>query len=106
LLVAHRAVARAEVHGALEHLADAATAPDRLIVDLDSRLLVVGVEPLRVDRVGERRTGAVDQAAGEGGGGVKHERGDEQSEGFLPHKSSLGLTRTLPADCYDPVTAE
>ena len=54
----HRAVGGAEVHGALGELADAAAGADGLIVDLDAGLLVVGVEPLGVDRIRERSPGA------------------------------------------------
>jgi hypothetical protein len=70
LLVAHRPVGGAEIHGALSELADAAARADRLVADLDARLPVVGVEPLGVNRVWKRRAGA-GQAAGATGRPVR-----------------------------------
>ena len=64
LIVRHRTVRGAEEDGAGGELADAAARADRLVVDLHVRMhLVVLVEPLRIDRVGERGAGAVDLSA-------------------------------------------
>ena len=59
LRLVHRPVGGAEVHRALGELADAAAGADGLVVDLHAGLLVVGVEPLRIDRIGERGAGPV-----------------------------------------------
>src|SRR5258706_3541825 len=94
LLVGHGTVGRAEVDRALEDLADAAAAADRLIVDLYAGLLVVRVEPLRVDRIGERGACAVDQAPGRDVRGLKRERrSEERSAGSFQHQSLLGVVR-------------
>src|SRR2546426_798864 len=62
LVVGHRAVGRAEVHGACGDLPDPAAATDGLIVEAGTLIdLRVLVEPLRVDRIREGRAGAVHQ---------------------------------------------
>src|SRR5690606_15041578 len=53
LLIGHRSVRGAEVHGAGQHLPYAAAAADGLVVDLNARLLVVFVEPPGVNRIRE-----------------------------------------------------
>jgi hypothetical protein len=73
-VVVQRGVARAEVDGARLHLLDAGAAADRLVVDLDAGLLVIDVEPLRVDRVRERRAGA--RECLRNGGGSADARGE------------------------------
>jgi hypothetical protein len=68
LFVGHGTIGRPEKHGLVADLADAAAGSDRLVVDLHLRvLLVVLVEPLRVDRVREGRAGAVDLLRPTGG---------------------------------------
>src|SRR5581483_7943767 len=47
----------AERHGLVLDLLDAAPGADRLVVEPDSRFLLVGIGPLGIDRIGERRTG-------------------------------------------------
>src|SRR4051794_1196958 len=77
LFVGHGAVGRAKKDGLIGDLPDAAARPDRLIVDLDVWLqFVVLGEPLRVDRVGERRPGPVylDVLCGEGDAGQRRYR--------------------------------
>ena len=54
LLVGHGTVAGAEIHGLRQHLTNAATASDGLVVELNIRMgLVVFAEPLLVHRIGE-----------------------------------------------------
>src|SRR5439155_8139104 len=77
LLVGHRPIGGAEIDGAVGHLPDAAAAADRLIVDLHLGITLVElVEPLRVDRIGERGPRTVDQDGGTAGPGD----GERQSE--------------------------
>ena len=80
LLVVHRAVGRAEEHGLVDQLLDAAARADRLVVDADVRVqLVVLGKPLRIDRVREggagtvdlQRLGAARRAAAIGGNGLR-----------------------------------
>ena len=71
-----RRVGRAERHGLGLDLLDAAAGTDRLIVEADAGLLLIGVRPLGVDRVGECRAGAGDVG---GGGGAR--RGDGNGAG-------------------------
>jgi hypothetical protein len=60
LLVAHWAVAGPEVDCSRQHLANAATAADRLVVDLNVRVnFVILVEPLRINGIRECRTCAI-----------------------------------------------
>src|SRR5205814_1222416 len=74
----------AEVDRALEHLADAAAAADRLVVDLEIRVALVElVEPLRVERVGEGRARAGDER-----GGVREPRQAEGEQSGEPPASS------------------
>jgi hypothetical protein len=58
LRIGHGRVGGAEIHGAFSELPDAASGPDRLVVDANAGLSVVGIEPLGVDRIGEGRSGA------------------------------------------------
>src|SRR4051794_22485118 len=51
-------VARAERHGLVLDLLDAAARTDRLIVQAVASLFLVGVRPLGIDRIWEGRTGA------------------------------------------------
>ena len=65
VLVAHRAVGGAEIHGLLADLLLAAAGADGLVVDLDGGIdLAVGVEPLGVEWVREGRACAVDRHLG------------------------------------------
>src|ERR1700753_4050507 len=62
LLVVHRAVRGAEINGAFGNLLDPGAGADRLIVDLNVTVsLVVFVEPLGVNGVGESSACTVDQ---------------------------------------------
>ena len=62
LLVRHRAIGRAKVNCASLQLANPAARTDRLIVDLNIRMRgVVNVKPFRVNRVGERGAGRIQQ---------------------------------------------
>src|SRR5262249_21297537 len=60
LLARKRRIGGTEGHGLGLDLLDAATRTDRLIVQADTGLLLIGVRPLGVDRVGERGAGAGD----------------------------------------------
>src|SRR5439155_2894770 len=61
LFVRQGPVRRAEIDGARQKLPDATAGANRLIVDLNIRVeLMVFVEPLRVDRIGEGGARAVD----------------------------------------------
>src|SRR5262249_3679328 len=53
-----RHVGRAEGHGLGLDLLDAAARADRLIVQANASLFLVGVRPLRIDRIREGRAGA------------------------------------------------
>jgi hypothetical protein len=55
-----RRVRGAERHGLVLNLLDAAAGADRLVVEADVGLFLVGVRPLGVDRVGEGGAGAGD----------------------------------------------
>ena len=57
LLLAERLVGGAERHRLGFDLLDAAARADRLIVEPDARLFLVGVGPFRIDRIGEGRAG-------------------------------------------------
>src|SRR5262249_4591000 len=93
LFIAHRAVGGAEVDRARGHLLDAAAAADRLVVEADLGIhLGVLIEPLRVDRVWERRAGAVDQRLGrrrlrERARHEKRQRGEPRSLHHSPPQS-------------------
>src|SRR5438094_689878 len=83
----------------------AAAAADRLIVDLDVGVALVElVEPLRVDRVGERCTGAVHEDGGAGGLEGHSGNGERDSESQAPpsHTSPphgyAGHPPSLPAE--------
>jgi hypothetical protein len=59
--IGHRSVGGAEEHRLRGELLDPATGSDRLVVDADVRMrLLILVEPLRVDRIGEGGAGSVD----------------------------------------------
>src|SRR5262249_55179595 len=73
-------VARAEIDGARLDLLDAGTAADRLVVDLDAGLPVVDVEPLGIDRVGERGAGARERLR-EGGARERQRESRRQGRG-------------------------
>ena len=60
LFARQRRVGGAEGHGLGLDLLDAAARADRLIVQADAGLLLIGVGPLGVDRIGEGRAGAGD----------------------------------------------
>ncbi len=60
LFTLERRVGCAEGHRLGLDLLDAAARADRLVVETDVGLFFVGVRPLRIDRVGEARTGARD----------------------------------------------
>ena len=60
LLRLQRHVGGAEGHGLGLDLLDAAARADRLVVQPDAGLFLVGVGPFRIDRIGERRAGAGD----------------------------------------------
>src|SRR5262249_30280739 len=86
----------AEVDSPFEYLADAAAAADRLVVDLYVGLALVElVEPLRVDRVGERRAGAVDEYGGvqrcAGCEGQHRRQWDEPTESLSRHSASFAF---------------
>ena len=54
LIVGHRAVGGAEIHGLCSQLANAAARTDGLVVDLDVRMqLVILVKPFRINRIRE-----------------------------------------------------
>ena len=59
LCVRHRAVGRSEIHRSFDDLLDPPAAADRLVVEFDSRLRMVRVEPLRVNDIRECRSCAV-----------------------------------------------
>ena len=58
-----RHVGGAERHGLGLDLLDAAARADRLVVEADAGLLLVGIRPFRVDRIRERRAGSRDVAS-------------------------------------------
>ena len=62
LIVVHRAVGGAEIHGFIQQLANSAAGTNRLIVNLHVRMsLMIDVEPLGIHRIRERRSGGVQQ---------------------------------------------
>src|SRR6185312_4893704 len=73
-----RHVGRAEGDGARSDLLDAAAGADRLIVQAVAGLLLIGISPLRVDRIGEGRAGAGN--VGSAGGSIERE-GDDARRG-------------------------
>src|ERR1700741_5457800 len=82
-------VGSAERDGLVLDLLDAAAGTDRLIVQADAGLFLIGVRPLGVDRVGKRRARAGD-VGGAGGGrkGSRHKAGRcegvDEFQGFSP----------------------
>ena len=62
LVIRHRPVGRSEIDGLIEQLANPAAGADGLIVDLHVAVgLVVLIEPLRINRVGEGRSSGIQQ---------------------------------------------
>ncbi len=88
LLALERRVAGAERHGLVLDLLDAAAGTDRLVVQPDAGLLLVGIRPFGVDRVGKCRPGAGDiqcdrgRKAGNGDDAGGHQS-SEMSQGSL-----------------------
>jgi hypothetical protein len=79
LLVGHGTVAGAEIHRALQHLADAAAAADGLVVDGHVGMLVVILaEPLGVDGIRERGARRVQIGLGQGGRHTQEQKGEKQ----------------------------
>ena len=93
LLVVHRLIGRAEEDGPARQLADAGAGSERLIVDADVRVqLVVLGEPLRVDRIRERRAGAVDLGAAAG----RCRRRCARSQAAVAHPPEHPATSAVP----------
>ena len=68
LVVGHRHVGCAEIHGSRGKLRDARPGPEGLVIDGDAGVgCVVFTEPLLVDRRGKRRAGSVDILCGGAG---------------------------------------
>ena len=80
LVIAHRGVGCAEIQSLILDPLNAAAGADRLIIDLDSRNTGVGVEPLLVERRGERRAGAGQRFGfpGRGSGDARGRGGDRR----------------------------
>jgi hypothetical protein len=110
LLVGHRGVAGAEVDGPLGDLTDAAAGADRLVVQLDGRILLRELRhPLRIEGIGKGRSGAVDgdtTARGTFVGGAllsAAEEGDREEE--EEEEGAHGIRATLvPMLCDNGVT--
>ena len=97
-----RRVGGAEGHGLGLDLLDAAAGTDRLIVQAVAGLLLVGVGPLGVDRIGEGGAGA-----GNVGGLCRNERGGGDEAGGRQcgpvfHGFSPCLRTRTAAGCKDP----
>ncbi len=106
LLVVHRPIAGTEVDGSLGGLFDAAARSNGLVVELNlGVILVVLVEPLRVDRVGECRASAGHQRLGGDRCARQNHRArygqgsfDHRAQSFRlaswrwPHQSAANLT--------------
>ncbi len=62
LVVVHRTVGSAKIHGAFRNLLDPATGTNRLVIELNvAKLIVVNVEPLGINRIRKSRARAVDE---------------------------------------------
>ena len=104
LLVVHGHVGSAKVHGMRLQLPDSAAGADALVIDLHVRHhLVIFVEPLRVDRVGEGRACRIElyrivccQKACK----AQTEREQHLFHGL----SGFSLAPILPPDCYNSIT--
>ena len=100
VLALQRRVGGAEVDGLGLDLLDAAARADRLVVQADAGLLLVGVRPLGVDRVGEGRAGAgnVGGARGRDKGGRKacRREGVDEFHGSLHAWAARNTTGSLP----------
>jgi hypothetical protein len=100
----HRSVGGAEGHGAGDDLLDAAAGADRLIVQADAGVLLIGVSPFGIDRIGEGRAGA-GNIGGEGGcsraDDGDDEGGTQQEFGHAIPLERLNWARTgeVFADC-------
>jgi hypothetical protein len=88
LLARQRRVGGAEGHGLGLDLLDAAAGTDRLVVQPDIGLLLIGIGPFRINRIGEGRAGARDVEGESGcnrrcGDKTGSRQGAEKFQGFL-----------------------
>src|SRR5271154_3989669 len=111
LIVIHRAVRSAKIYRAFGHLLDARAGAYRLIVDLDvSEFLVVLVEPLGVDRIGETGARAIYEQGPLGPNRACHNQPCEQQTSESLHLLDLSVHPAfLSSDsvsrlCYSIVT--
>jgi len=90
LFLGHRCIAGAEGDRLGDDLLNAATGTDRLIVEADTGFILVGVRPLRIDRVREGCAGAGNGFLGLNTSGTQNQRsGNERCEDVFKHSDIL-----------------
>src|SRR5437762_1375408 len=113
LIVVHRAIGGAKIHGAFGDLLDAAAGADGLIVDLKIGIfLVVLVKPFGIHRVRKRRVGTGDRERAirpqnAGHGEHYQEHSCDSLHGLSPSEMNVfPEVASMRTDCYGIVTAD